>query len=376
MLIINYILYGILALYISYVIYFIIGWLRTKTFNIQTPDKFRTVSIIIPVRNEEKHIEKLLRNIQSQSYPADKFDIIVIDDYSTDNTVSIIKSLNIPNVKIVPLKVEGEIYAYKKMAITTGVNNSNAELIVSTDGDCSMDQHWLSSIVSFYTSNSFKLISSPVAFHQEKNWFEKIQTVEFQYLIGVGASCMRNGMPSTCNGANLAYTRELFHEINGFEGIDDIAFGDDELLLHKVYKHYPNAIGFNKNRNSIVYTYAKSNLNEFVEQRKRWAKKNANYFDKRLMAMVLSVFLMNAALFFAIPFSFFYSDIKIFLIISFMLKLVFDGIFMIMLLNFFEKTRYILYAPVVLFLYIFYFIYLGIIGNVGTTYQWKGRKVI
>lgn len=376
MLIINYILYCILALYISYVIYFIIGWLRTKTFNIQTPDKFPTVSIIIPVRNEEKHIEKLLRNIQSQSYPANKFDVIVIDDYSTDNTVSIIKSLNIPNVKIVPLKVEGEIYAYKKMAITTGVNNSNAELIVSTDGDCSMDQHWLSSIVSFYTSNSFKLISSPVAFHQEKNWFEKIQTVEFQYLIGVGASCMRNGMPSTCNGANLAYTRELFHEINGFEGIDDIAFGDDELLLHKVYKHYPNAIGFNKNRNSIVYTYAKSNLNEFVEQRKRWAKKNANYFDKRLMAMVLSVFLMNAALFFAIPFSFFYSDIKDFLIISFTLKLVFDGIFMIMLLNFFEKTRYILYAPIVLFLYVFYFIYLGIIGNIGSTYQWKGRKVI
>lgn len=376
MLIINYILYCILALYISYVIYFIIGWLRTKTFNIQTPDKFPTVSIIIPVRNEEKHIEKLLKNIQSQSYPANKFDVIVIDDYSTDNTVSIIKSLNIPNVKIVPLKVEGEIYAYKKMAITTGVNNSNAELIVSTDGDCSMDQHWLSSIVSFYTSNSFKLISSPVAFHQEKNWFEKIQTVEFQYLIGVGASCMRNGMPSTCNGANLAYTRELFHKINGFEGIDDIAFGDDELLLHKVYKHYPNAIGFNKNRNSIVYTYAKSNLNEFVEQRKRWAKKNANYFDKRLMAMVLSVFLMNVALFFAIPFSFFYSDIKDFLIISFTLKLVFDGIFMIMLLNFFEKTRYILYAPIVLFLYVFYFIYLGIIGNIGSTYQWKGRKVI
>lgn len=376
MLIINYILYSILAIYITYVIYFIIGWLRTKTINTQAPKYFPTVSIIIPVRNEGKHIEKLLRNIKAQTYPADKFDVIVIDDYSTDNTVEIIESLNIPNVRVIPLKVEGQIYAYKKMAITTGVNNSKAELIVSTDGDCSMDQHWLSSIVSFYTSNSFKLISSPVAFHQEKNLFEKIQTVEFQYLIGVGASCMRNGMPSTCNGANLAYTRELFHEINGFEGIDDIAFGDDELLLHKVYKHYPNRIGFNKNRNSIVYTYAKSNLIEFVEQRKRWAKKNANYFDKRLMAMVLSVFLINLALFIAIPFSFFYSEIKELLLISFLIKLVFDGIFMYILLNFFGKTRYVIYAPIVIFLYIFYFIYLGIIGNIGTTYQWKGRKVI
>lgn len=376
MLIINYILYGILALYIAYVIYFIIGWLRTRTYRDAVSNKFPTVSVIIPVRNEEKHIERLLRNIQAQSYPSDKFDVIVIDDYSTDNTVSIINSLNIPNVKVIPLKVDGEIYAYKKMAITTGVNNSTAELIVSTDGDCSMDQHWLSSIVSFYSSNTYKLISSPVAFHQEKNWFEKIQTVEFQYLIGVGASCMRNGMPSTCNGANLAYTRELFHEINGFEGIDDIAFGDDELLLHKVYKHYPNGIGFNKNRNSIVYTYAKSNLNEFVEQRKRWAKKNANYFDKRLMAMVLSVFLMNLALFIAIPFSFFNPEIKDFVLISFLAKLVFDGIFMSMLLDFFSKKRYIVFAPIVLFLYVFYFIYLGIIGNIGTTYQWKGRKVI
>ena len=376
MLIVYYILYGILALYIAYVLYFIIGWLRTSTKTDFSPNRFPTVSVIIPVRNEEKHIEKLLRSIQAQTYPADKFDVIVIDDYSTDNTVSIIHSLNIPNVKVVPLKVEGEIYAYKKMAITTGVNSSNAELIVSTDGDCSMDKHWLSSIVSFYTSHSYKLISSPVAFHQEKTWFEKIQTVEFQYLIGVGAACMRNGMPSTCNGANLAYTRELFHEINGFEGIDDIAFGDDELLLHKVYKQHPNGVGFNKNRNSIVYTYAKSNLNEFVEQRKRWAKKNANYFDTRLLAMVMSVFLVNLVLFFAIPFSFIYHELQQDVFKIFLIKLMFDGIFMFMLLKFFQKAWYIIFAPVVIFLYIFYFVYLGIIGNVGTTYLWKGRKVI
>ena len=107
MLIVYYILYGILALYIAYVLYFIIGWLRTSTKTDFSPNRFPTVSVIIPVRNEEKHIEKLLRSIQAQTYPADKFDVIVIDDYSTDNTVSIIHSLNIPNVKVVPLKVEG-----------------------------------------------------------------------------------------------------------------------------------------------------------------------------------------------------------------------------------------------------------------------------
>lgn len=376
MLFVQILLYVVLLTYLGYVIYFIVGWLRTKT---QTPidlDNFPKVSVIIPVRNEEKFIGNLLKDLQRQTYPSDKFDIIVVDDYSNDNTVEVIKQLNFSNVKVVPLHVEGATFAYKKKAITTGVEHSNAELIITTDGDCRMGPQWLSSIVSFYTSTNFKLISSPVAFHEEKNWYEKVQTVEFQYLIGVGASCIKNGMPSTCNGANLAYTKELFSEIHGFEGIDDIAFGDDELLLHKIYKKYPDGIGFNKNFDATVYTYAKSNLSDFIEQRKRWAKKNANYFDIRLLIMVSVIFLLNIFLLIATPFAFYYTEIKVFLLIAFPVKTVFDGIFMYMLLNFFKKGKFIVYAPIVQFLYAFYFIYIGIVGNLESTYLWKGRKVI
>ncbi len=376
MLIVQIILYVVLLTYVGYVIYFIVGWLRTKNQTNSSPSRFPQVSVIVPVRNEGKFIGNLLNDLNLQNYPKDKFDIIVIDDYSTDNTVEIIKQLNFSNVKVVPLHIEGETVAYKKKAITTGVENSNAELIVTTDGDCRMGPNWLSAIVSFYSKTNFKLISSPVAFHEERNWYEKVQTVEFQYLIGVGASCIRNGMPSTCNGANLAYTKELFTEIHGFEGIDDIAFGDDELLLHKIYKRYPEGIGFNKNYDATVYTYAKENLKDFIEQRKRWAKKSANYFDNRLMVMVTTVFLVNAILLLSVPFAFFYSEIKQFLLIAIPLKALFDGIFMYLLLHYFKKDRFIFYAPIVLFLYVFYFVYLAIIGNIGSTYQWKGRKVI
>lgn len=376
MLIIQILLYAILVLYLGYVIYFVIGWQRTKTEVEIKPIAFPKVSVIIPVRNEEKYIADLLRDLQDQTYPMDCFDVIVIDDYSTDRTVEIIKELNFPNVKVVPLVIESETYAYKKKAITTGVEHSNAEVIVTTDGDCRMGPNWLMSIVSFYSKNNYKLISSPVAFHKEKNWYEKIQSVEFQYLIGVGASCIRNGMPSTCNGANLAYTKELFSEIHGFEGIDDIAFGDDELLLHKIYKQYPDGIGFNKNFDATVYTYAKSNLTDFIEQRKRWAKKNANYFDNRLLIMVAIIFLLNCSILISIPFAFFYNEIKMFLFVAIPLKALFDGVFMFMLLNFFKKSKLIVYAPLVQFFYVFYFIYIGIVGNLASTYQWKGRKVI
>lgn len=373
---IQIILYAILLAYLSYVCYFIIGWLRTPTQHLKDLIRFPKVSVIIPVRNEEKYIEALLADIHLQTYPKEYFDVIIVDDYSTDNTVEVIRRLGYSNVKVIPLHLEEETFAYKKKAITTGVNYSSAELIITTDGDCRMGPNWISSIVSYYNTHQHKLISSPVSFHQEKKWYEKIQTVEFQYLIGVGAACMKNGMPSTCNGANLAYTKELFEEIHGFEGIDDIAFGDDELLLHKIYKQYPDAIGFNKSKEAIVYTYAKQNLSDFIEQRKRWAKKNANYFDNRLLVMVSIIFLLNALLLLAFPFSFFYPEIKNYLITAALSKIIFDGFFMFITLKFVNKRKYIFYTLHVLFFYIFYIIYIGIIGNTESTYQWKGRKVI
>ncbi len=352
------------------------GWLRTPSQEIKDLIRYPKVSIIIPVRNEERYIQDLLLDIQNQTYPKEFYDVIIVDDYSTDKTVQVINSLGFSNVRVIPLELEEETFAYKKKAITTGVNNSDAELIITTDGDCRMGPNWIWSIVSFYNTHQYKLISSPVSFHNEKSWYEKIQTVEFQYLIGVGAACIKNGMPSTCNGANLAYTKALFEEIHGFDGIDDIAFGDDELLLHKIYKQYPEGIGFNKSKEALVYTYAKEKLSDFIEQRKRWAKKNANYFDNRLLIMVAVIFLTNILLLVGFPFAFFYPEIKNFLIITGISKIIFDGVFMYMTLSFVNKKSYLFYMLHVLFFYIFYIVYIGIIGNTESTYQWKGRKVI
>lgn len=107
-----------------------------------------------------------------------------------------------------------------------------------------MGKDWLVTIVAYYEQNDFKMISSPVAYFQEKSFFERAQSLEFLYLIGLGASTIGNDQPSTCNGANLAYEKKAFYEVGGFTGIDDLASGDDELLLHKMAARYGNKIGF------------------------------------------------------------------------------------------------------------------------------------
>src|SRR5690606_15171890 len=122
------------------------------------------------------------------------------------------------------------------------------------------------------------------------------QTLEFLYLVGLGAAGIGNGRPSTCNGANLAYRRDVFYEMGGFSGIDHLASGDDELFLHKVAAVYPEKIGFCKSRDAVVYTDAKRDLRGFINQRRRWASKSTHYKEKSVVALGVSVWLFNALL--------------------------------------------------------------------------------
>ncbi|WP_246229550.1 glycosyltransferase family 2 protein [Mucilaginibacter humi] len=120
-----------------------------------------------------------------------------------------------------------------------------------------------------------------------------MQTLEFSFLIGVGAAFIGNGRASTCNGANFAYRKDTFYEVGGFTGIDELASGDDELLLQKVAERFPGKIGFLKFRDAIVYTHAKYNLKEFLQQRRRWASKSTKYKDKKVIAVAIFMWMFN-----------------------------------------------------------------------------------
>ncbi len=373
--VINIFFYLLLLFYISIVLFFIYGWLKSKKYIAKNEHLSTSLTVVVAVRNEEANILNLLNDLKAQSYSSNLFDVIIVDDHSTDNTAKLIENYEMSNLRLIKLNIDKPINSYKKKAITEAIKISNAKLIVSTDGDCRLNADWLTTIVDFYESNNFKVISAPVTFHKKQSLFEILQTIEFQYLIGVGASAIFNNYPITCNGANFIYEREVFNELDGFKGIDHKATGDDELFLHKVFKKYPNSAGFIKSEKATVKTYAKQNLKEFVQQRKRWASKSTGYTDKKVVSIVIGIFFFNLVLFISPIIYFFDNSIIEFFYLAFVLKLSFDGYFMFLMLKFFNNTRYVIYSPLVVFLYVFYILYIGILGNINKTYHWKGRKV-
>ncbi|MFA5245620.1 MAG: glycosyltransferase, partial [Pedobacter sp.] len=241
-------------IYMVLMLFLRLGWKKIGVFVLESKEFKTSVSVLIAARNEEANIDKTISDILSQDYPSELFQLIVVDDHSTDRTADIVQSYASRGVKLIRLNEGHILNSYKKKAISEAVKFSNAELIVASDADCRMGPQWLSTIVSLYESGDYKLISSPVAYFQERNSFERAQSLEFLFLIGLGAAGFGNKIPSTCNGANLAYQRDVFLELKGFQGIDDLASGDDELFLHKVAQAYPEKVTFCKSIEATVYT--------------------------------------------------------------------------------------------------------------------------
>lgn len=356
------------------VLYFIRGWHRLIYFNPQKSDPKTRVSIIVAARDEEANINKTIDDLIAQQYPKALTEIIIIDDHSTDKTAEIVLSYADRNVKLIKLNEDRALNSYKKKAIQTAIGTCSGDLIITTDADCRMGPNWLATIVNLYEEKNYKMISSPVAYFQEKSFFERLQSLEFLYLIGLGASTIGNQKPSTCNGANLAYEKKTFYEVGGFQGIDDLASGDDELLLHKIAAKYPDHIGFLKNREAIVYTHAKETLGAFIQQRKRWASKSTRYKNKAIIVLGVLIWIFNLSILSNFITGLFIPSFLTLVFYQLLFKMVLETLFLWDVTGFAKRRSLLILIPVLNVLHVIYMVYIGIAGNSGK-YNWKGRMV-
>ncbi|MGZ3767272.1 MAG: glycosyltransferase [Mucilaginibacter sp.] len=355
-------------------VYLIKGWAALKRPKVNITEPVTKVTILIAARNEEARIAYTIDDILAQNYPQHLTEIIIVDDHSTDRTAGIISSYADRGVKLLQLKEDKPLNSYKKKAIAKAIGLSTGNLMVATDADCRMGPAWLSSVVGFFETGDLVMISSPVAYFEEKSLFEYMQTLEFAYLIGIGAAFIGNGKASTCNGANLAYRKDIFYEVGGFTGIDDLASGDDELLLQKVAERYPHRIGFLKSREAIVYTHAKHTLNEFLQQRRRWASKSTKYKDKKIVALAVGIWLFNVSLLVNGVLGFYNINFFKLFALQFLLKYLFELVFLLPITAFFKRIQLVGLLILIIPVHVIYFVYIGFMGNT-RKYVWKGRVV-
>lgn len=337
-----------------------------------------TFSVIIPARNEAHNIGKLLKGLHEQTYPKAQFEVIVIDDHSTDDTAEVVNTFE--NVKLLRLTDDG-INSYKKKAIETGIAAAQNEWIVCTDADCIVKPRWLQTFASFITDKDKEpvFIAAPVNLtsvaEKERHLPLYIfQALDFLTLQGITAASVHTQKHNMCNGANLAYKRDVFYEVGAFKGIDDIASGDDMLLMHKIWKQYPDRVAYLKSKQVIVETDAAATWKAFINQRIRWASKAKSYEDKRIFAVLLLVYLFNFSFLVLLAASFFNVHYLYIFIICWILKTMVEIPFVLSVSRFFNQQRLLKYFFLFQPLHIAYTIVAGFLGSFGK-YEWKGRKV-
>ena len=333
------------------------------------------VSIIIPFRNEENNLLKNLKSLEQQNYPEDKYEIIYVNDLSTDNSVEILeRSKKNNNIKIISVPDNFSPNAHKKRAIRYGIEHAKGEIIVTTDADCTYNKDWLRALLK-YMDDQTAFISGPVEFEDSKKLFDRLQRTEFAGLVISGAGLIGINRPAICNAANIAYRKEAFEKVNGFEDQLKLSSGDDELLMQKIWKETDYKIKFCPDKKAVVKTTPNRSLNEFYQQRKRWASKGLFYADKLLILKLILIFLFYLSLLIQLILGVFLSvKFLILFIISLLLKAFFEYLVL-------KKGTVLLFDKKLLNLFIFaeilhipYIIISGISGIFGN-FTWKERKV-
>lgn len=354
-------------------------WKNTPELSI--PDQYTPslkISILIAARNEEANILPLLQSIQRQKYPPSLFEVILIDDYSEDKTVEFASALDWDQLRILKLEdllAERPQNSFKKKAIETGIENAKFPIILTTDADCIAPPNWLSTMAYAFESKSAKIITGPVAFHKAKNLLGQFQILEFAGTMLVTLAGIESKKMYSGNGANLMYSKTTFESVNGFQGNENHASGDDLFLIHKIAEKSPEGIAFVKNKQAQIFTEPKHKIAGLWQQRIRWGTKSSSYKDFNILLLFSLVFLTALSLVLSGIWTLLNLKFLPFFIAIISFKIIADFLLLHTASKGLGLAASMHYFIPSFFIYSCYILAVGIGSLFLKNYEWKGRRV-
>lgn len=375
--------YALAAAYVLLMLAYSYGYLkpRPKT-HVPGPKEDPFFSIIMPARNEAENIAQCLGSILDNDYPADRFELILIDDFSEDDTVAIASKFSGPQLRIIRLSEhinkEERLNAFKKKALEIGISKAKGTFIITTDADCIVGKNWLRSYAKqLNQSGEIQCLAAPVNFipyQGRKNWLYYFQSIDFMTMQGITIASNRLRLGNMSNGANFLFSKLAFETVDGYKGIDQKASGDDMMLMQKIQNRFPGGIDYLFDQKAIVNTPVQPDWPSFLNQRIRWASKADSYPQRKLTLVLLLVHLFNLNLLFLAIAAYFNPIAFKSLLYIFLSKIIAEIIFVTPLSIFFNKRNELLFLIILQPLHILYIISAGFLGKFGT-YKWKGRSV-
>jgi len=354
------IIYYITILWLSY------GFTKIVAYEFSGLTPINKFTIVVPFRNEADNLPLLLDSFSKLNYPNDLFEVILVDDESEEQfavsgfqfSIRIIKNNRASN-------------SPKKDAITTAMQLVKSDWIITTDADCVVPENWLLTLDNYIQNHNVSMIAGAVTYDCKNTFLHHFQQLDLASLQGATIGSFGIGKGFMCNGANLAYTKSLFEDLNGFSGNDTIASGDDVFLLQKAIARFPDRVHYAKSKNNIVTTKPLDNWKPLFHQRVRWASKTTSYQSTFGKGLGLIVFAGNLCWVLGLGFVIIgLLTLKTILFI-FIVKFFIDSSLLYKANRFLtnNKIHYLLLSSL---LYPFFSIAVALYSLVGK-YEWKGR---
>jgi cellulose synthase/poly-beta-1,6-N-acetylglucosamine synthase-like glycosyltransferase len=360
--------------YLFLIAAFIIGFDKIEINKFKNLPPKHTFSIIVPYRNEAHNLPILLKSISKINYPKNLFELILVNDDSTDDFKKIIDAFLKDNtaINIVLINNHRTSQSPKKDAITSAIQKSNFNWIVTTDADCKVPNNWLNLFNQTIEKEDIQFIAAPVKFKKQNSFLFHFQNLNFLSLLGSTIGSFGIKKPIMCNGANLCYHKKTFLQLNGFRGNDGIASGDDIFLLEKMLKNNPKRVRYLKSNEAVVETFSEKNWKLFFNQQLRWASKTTNYSNWFSKLVGITVFLENLLYVILLTTTIITGFYWKFFLLIFSIKTTIDIILITKISTFFRNLKSLKYYPVISIIYPFFIVTTAII-SLFKNYQWKGR---
>ena len=367
---------GMLSLSSIYYVYFITRVrLGLLSLRFAQPKNIKPhISVVVAARNEEKDIEKCLQSLLKQTYPTNSYEIIIVDDGSTDKTASIVKSFSerFDNIHLLSLKFDSEQKIGRKpIALAKGIAQATGEIILTTDADCSFPPQWIE-IMTNHFEEGVVFVAGPVAERDVTTFFAKMEQLEFLGLITTAAGLIGSGRPIICNGANLAYRKDAFIAIDGFN--TESSSNDDESLMNKIVHRKIGKVVFAPEADAVVTTNSSNTISTFFRQRIRWANKRGHYEDKSILFTLVGLYIFFASMLLTMILLFREPQLILPLTAAFVGKILVDYFTLHSGARLFRQRIPIFHFLIAEFFHVPYIVIAAAIGQIASM-RWKGRTI-
>lgn len=324
------------------------------------------ISLIIPLRNESNNIENLAQTISEFLQPALPFEIILADDFSTDNTFELLEKYcaGIPNVSIIKSHSPSGNLNGKPNALNTGISFARYEIIAVTDADMTLNKKWLQSIEFYFSNNqSLDMICGPTIVRPTNLW-GTIQSLDWSYLMTIASSSFNAGNPISAIGNNMVFRKSSYFAVGGYANIPFSITEDFELF--RTFLAQKMSVIFPLEADMLHITEPNKTLKAFISQRKRWIRGGMSIHARGMMTLLAGV---SAQL--AVIISIFTSWIILVFVLG--IKITVD----LKVLNTFYDRMHLKYRPIHFILFEFYYfcysLIMPVIFLLSPKVVWKDR---